>query len=150
LDLLLSGSPSSQRQALQLQCLGLDEAPESDYTNDDAKHVDDVVAISGDVASSTSVDADMAVVLESAGEGLSDQIALEVGRWDRGGCACCSSEHVDKLQDEEARECAAKVANTAMLLVCGLRWRIEARLTWREESCRYRQYGDQQSLRGKR
>jgi hypothetical protein len=112
LDLLLSNSPCPQRQALQLQCLGLDEAPEGDYTNDDAKHIDDVIAISGNVASTAAIDADMAVILKGAGEGLGDQITLKVGRWDRGRCARCSSEHVDKLQDKEARERAAKVANT--------------------------------------
>jgi hypothetical protein len=96
-----------------LQGLGFDEAPEGYYTNDDAKYVDDVVAIRGDVAGTAAVHTDVAVVLKSAGEGLSDKVALEVGRWDGGGCACCSSEHVNKLQDEEARERAAKVANTA-------------------------------------
>lgn len=111
-QLLLSNPPCPQRQTLQLQCLGLDEAPESDYTNDNAKDVDNIVSISGDIASSASVDTDMAVVLERARERLGDQVALEVRRWDGGGCACCSGEHVDELEDEEPGEGAAKVANT--------------------------------------
>jgi len=96
-----------------LQCLRLNKAPESHYTNYDAKNIDNVVSISGDIASSASVDTDMTVVLESAGEGLGDEVALEVGRWDGGGCACCSCEHVDELEDEEAREGATEVTNTA-------------------------------------
>ena len=60
--LLLGNPPSSQRQALQLQCLGLDETPESDNADDDAKYIDDVVTIGGDVAGTASVSADMAVV----------------------------------------------------------------------------------------
>ena len=80
--LLLSNPPSSQRQTLQLQSLGFDETPESDNADDDAKHVDDVIAIGGDVAGAASVDADVAVVFESAGKGFGDEVAFEVGRGD--------------------------------------------------------------------
>jgi hypothetical protein len=110
-NLLLSNSPSSQRQTLQLQSLRLDKAPESDYTNDDAKYVYNVISISGDIASSTSIDANMTVVLEGAREGFGDQVALEVGRWDGGRCAGCSCEHVDELEDEEAGESATEVGD---------------------------------------
>lgn len=112
LPLLLSNSPRPQRQTLQLQCLGLNEAPESYDTNDDAKDIDDIISISGDIASATTVDADMAVILKGTGERLGDQVAFEVWRWDGGGCACCGGEHVDEFEDEEAGECATKVANT--------------------------------------
>ena len=95
-----------------MQCLRLNKAPESHYTNNDAKDVDNIISISGDIAGTASVDTDMAVILESAGEGLGDQVALEVRRWNGGGCACCCSEHVDELENKEAREGAAKVANT--------------------------------------
>ena len=112
LPLLLSNPPRSQRQTLQLQCLGLNKAPKSHYTNDNAKYIDNIISISGDIASTASVDTDMAIVLEGAGEGLGDQVAFEVGWWDGSGCACCGSEHVDEFEDEEAGECAAEVANT--------------------------------------
>jgi hypothetical protein len=95
-----------------LQCLGLDEAPESHYTDDDAKHVDNVISIGSDTAGSAAVHANMAIVLEGAREGFGDKVTLEVGRRDGGRCACCSGEHVDELEDEEAGECAAEVANT--------------------------------------
>lgn len=111
-NLLLSNPPRPQRQTLQLQCLGLDEAPESDYANNDTKYIHNVISVSGDIASATSIDADMAVVLEGAGKGFGDQVTFEVGRWDGGGCACCSGEHVDEFENEEAGECAAEVANT--------------------------------------
>jgi hypothetical protein len=95
-----------------LQSLGLNKAPESDYSNDDAKYVYNVISISGDIASSTSIDANMTVVLKGAREGFGDQVALEVGRWDRGGCACCGGEHVDEFEDEEAGESATEVGDT--------------------------------------
>ena len=112
LPLLLSNPPRPQRQTLQLQCLGLNKAPESHYANDNAKHIDNIISISGDIASTASVDADMAIIFEGAGEGFSNQVAFEVGWWDGGGCACCGGEHVDEFEDEEAGECAAEVANT--------------------------------------
>jgi hypothetical protein len=111
-NLLLSNPPSSQRQTLQLQSLGLDKAPESDYTNDDAKYIYDIISISGDIASSTSIDTNMAVIFEGAGEGFGDEVALEVGRWDGCRCACCGGEHVDELEDEEAGESATEVGDT--------------------------------------
>jgi hypothetical protein len=92
-----------------LQSLRLNKAPESNYTNDDAEDVYNVISISGDIASSTSVDTDMAVVLEGAGKGFGDQVAFEVGWWDGGGCAGCGCEHVDEFEDEEAGKCAAEV-----------------------------------------
>jgi hypothetical protein len=111
-NLLFSNSPRSQRQTLQLQCLGLDKAPESYYTDDNAEHIDNIISIGSDAAGSAAVHANMAIVLESAGEGFGDKITLEVGRGDGGRCACCSGEHVDEFEDEEAGECAAEVANT--------------------------------------
>jgi hypothetical protein len=94
-----------------VQSLGLDKAPESHYTNDDAEYVYNVIAIGGDVASSTSIDANVAVIFEGAREGLGDQVALEVGRWDGSGCTSCSCEHVDEFEDEEAGESAAEVGD---------------------------------------
>jgi hypothetical protein len=112
LQLLLSNPPSPQRQALQMQSLGLNKAPESNYTNDNTKHIDNIISISSNTAGTTSIDTDMAVILKGAGERFGDQIAFEVWRGDGGRCACCSGEHVDEFEDEEAGECAAEVANT--------------------------------------
>jgi hypothetical protein len=97
-----------------LQSLGLDKAPESDYTNNDAKYVYDVITISSDIASSASVDTNMTVIFEGAGEGFGDQVALEVGRWDGGGCTCCGGEHVDEFEDEEAGESATEVGDAGV------------------------------------
>jgi hypothetical protein len=95
-----------------MQSLGLNKAPESNYTNDNTKHIDNIISISSNTAGTTSIDTDMAVILKGAGERFGDQIAFEVWRGDGGRCACCSGEHVDEFEDEEAGECAAEVANT--------------------------------------
>jgi hypothetical protein len=110
--LLLSNPPSPQRQTLQMQSLGLNKAPESNYTNDNTKHIDNVISISSNTASTASIDADMAVIFKGAGERFSDQVAFEVRRGDGGRCACCGGEHVDEFEDKEAGECSAEVADT--------------------------------------
>jgi hypothetical protein len=112
LQLLLSNPPSPQRQALQMQSLRLDKAPECNYTDNNTKHIDNIISISSNTASTASINTDMAVILQSARERFGDEIAFEVRRGDGGRCACCGGEHVDEFEDEEAGECAAEVANT--------------------------------------
>lgn len=87
--LLLSNPPSPQWQTLQLQSFRLNKAPKSDYANDDAEHVYNVIAIGGDIASTASVNTDMAVIFKSAGKGGGDEVAFEVRGWDGRGCAGC-------------------------------------------------------------
>lgn len=60
----------------------------------------------------------MLLMLQCARERLCDEGAFEqVGLgWDRWRRAGSGGEHVDGLEDEKARECAAKVGYTGVLL----------------------------------
>lgn len=88
----------------------MNEAPESDGSNDNANDIGIVVAISGDVASSTTVDATVFFDFKNTGEWSGDRCDIRFEGADIGSRdACCLGEDVDEFEEEEFRECAAKV-----------------------------------------
>jgi len=69
------------------------------------------LTISTNVASPAAFDTSMLLSLQGAGKRLGDERAFEVCRGIGRGLAGSDSEHVDKLEDEEARKGSAEVAD---------------------------------------
>jgi hypothetical protein len=152
LDPLPSNPPRPQRQRLYSHHRRLNIHPECHYPNHNAQHVGNVVSVRRDVADASSFDTSMLFSFKSAGKRLRDEGSLQtslerIGRWD----ASRRGEHVDSLEYKVAWKCSTKVRDSGLLLITntsGVTRRAE--LTWREESCMYRQSAGLRSLHGRR
>jgi len=69
------------------------------------------LTICADVTSTAAFDASMLLSLQGAGESLGDERAFEICRGIGWRFAGSDGEHVDKLEDEEARKSSAEVAD---------------------------------------
>ena len=72
-----------------------------------------------DIASTAAVDTAVLLSFEDAAEGLCNEVSLQHVRFRSAGgwVASCDGEGVDELEDEEAGESAAEVADAVKMLV---------------------------------
>lgn len=97
-----------------MQNPGPDVHEESDDAKDNTNDIHCVVTVMNHLASTAAVDTPLLVCLNSTREGLCDERALELGlQLGIAGLAGSVREGVDKAKDEESREGAAQVGNTA-------------------------------------
>jgi hypothetical protein len=113
--LTIRNPPRLERQRLQFYRGRLDELPKGEHAYDHTDDVRNIVSISIYVADAASLDTAILFGRESAGEGVCDERSAEVGgkggSWGRRD-ARCDGKEIDELEDEEAREGAAKIRDT--------------------------------------
>jgi hypothetical protein len=119
--------PRPQWQGLDPHDRRLNVSHKSDYANDNTQNIHNVITVPCDLVNTATVETSVLVCLASTSKCLGNGCAFEkasfgrISGWQTGSC----SEHVDSLENEEARESAAEVGYTGIRLA---RYLVKKRL----------------------